>query len=274
MSTNVITQAEEMREAGDRDGVVGLLFPIIQAEPENIGARLVLARTFHEGGKNLVAARLWRQVLALEPNHEAAALGLLAASYHINQTLEVLEELRDHAAIRPIVEELSRKPDVTAPGLRLNLGCGHSPRAGYVNIDFYVEHPAIVKMDLHCLDFADGAAAEIMSVHVLEHFGQNEVPVLLAEWMRVLAPDGEMRIEVPDLEWCLRNWLSAAEEERWAWNLAVIFGIQDHEGEFHKTGFSAPRLSRLLTGAGLVEPKVDQVMSHGQPSLLGYGRKP
>jgi predicted SAM-dependent methyltransferase len=133
--------------------------------------------------------------------------------------------------------------------IRLNLGCGRDRRSGYVNVDAYV--PAVdARMSLGHLGFRPGTVDEILCSHVLEHFGKHEVPDLLRSWRDVLRPGGTLTVIVPDLPWCIRQWLRLPESERWGWSLDAIFGLQDHPGEFHKTGFSPERLGRLLLEAG------------------------
>jgi SAM-dependent methyltransferase len=85
-----------------------------------------------------------------------------------------------------------------APGAarRLNLGCGHDVRPGWVNLD----RAALPGVDLvHDLDslplpFADGAFDHICAQDVLEHV--DYIP-LLRELHRILTPAGTLEIQVP-----------------------------------------------------------------------------
>ena len=87
--------------------------------------------------------------------------------------------------------------------LRLNLGSGASPRAGFVNVD---RDP---RADLHLdvrrgLPFPDGSCAEIYAEHLLEHLAYpGEVEAVLRDWLRVLAPGGMLSLGVPDTAWPL-----------------------------------------------------------------------
>lgn len=79
---------------------------------------------------------------------------------------------------------------------RLNLGCGHDVRPGYVNLDV-VEFPGVdVVHDLNVLPlpFDDSEFDEILCSNVLEHV--DYVP-LLGELHRILRPRGRIRIGVP-----------------------------------------------------------------------------
>jgi GT2 family glycosyltransferase len=119
-------------------------------------------------------------------------------------------------------------------------------------------------MDLFHLPFDDGTVDLIFTEHMLEHLGKHEVALALEEWARVLKPYGKLLMNLPNLEWCLEQWLSKPEKERWDWQLDTIFGLQTHPGEFHKTGFTQERLGVLLTAAGFGQILMTDFWSHGQ----------
>ena len=150
--------------------------------------------------------------------------------------------------------------------VRLNIGCGDDIRPGYLNIDRFAQGAGI-RMDASRLAFADRSVDEIFSSHMLEHLSKYEVPELLGEWNRVLKPGGKVEIIVPDLPWCMRQWLRLPDSARWDWALDTIYGLQDSPGEFHKTGFSAERLHHLLKEAGFGAIEVTTRFDHGMRSI-------
>ncbi len=150
--------------------------------------------------------------------------------------------------------------------VRLNIGCGDDVRPGYLNIDRFAQGAGI-RMDASRLAFADRSVDEIFSSHMLEHLSKYEVPELLGEWNRVLKPGGKVEIIVPDLPWCMRQWLRLPDSARWDWALDTIYGLQDSPGEFHKTGFSAERLHHLLKEAGFSAVEVTTRFDHGMRSI-------
>lgn len=141
--------------------------------------------------------------------------------------------------------------------IRLNLGCGEILMEDCINIDLHCG-AADVRMDVRKLEYEDGAADEIHASHLLEHFGKNEVLPLLKEWRRVLKSGGILNLVVPDLTWCLKNWLESHEKE--GYPLAMIYGLQSNDGEYHKTGFTAETLKRFLVDAGFGRIRI----SHGR----------
>ncbi len=151
-------------------------------------------------------------------------------------------------------------------GILLNIGCGGDIRSGYVNIDAFAEGD--LKMDAGCLGFPRNSVDGVYSSHVLEHLSKHEIGDVLAEWNRVLKVTGTVEVIVPDFPWCLKQWLRLSERSRWDWALDTIFGLQNHPGEFHKTGFSAERLGQLLTEAGFRDVDISARFDHGMRSLV------
>jgi SAM-dependent methyltransferase len=83
--------------------------------------------------------------------------------------------------------------------IRLNLGCGRSPKAGWVNLDCEAWPGVDVVRDvLRGLPFGDGSVDEIYSENFLEHIPQAEVIFLMNEMHRVLVPNGVANHIVPE----------------------------------------------------------------------------
>ncbi len=84
-------------------------------------------------------------------------------------------------------------------GLRLNIGCGHDIRPGWVNIDLSKENEprvdVVVKLGQERLPYADGTVDEVLASHILEHIPNWEDVVL--DVARVLKPGGIFEVRVP-----------------------------------------------------------------------------
>ena len=100
--------------------------------------------------------------------------------------------------------------------LRMNLGCGPNPRAGWLNVDLVPG--ADLTLDIRRpLPFPDASCAEIYAEHVLEHLAYpGEVEQVLADWFRVLARGGTVSLGVPDTESALRAYVRG-DDGYFAW---------------------------------------------------------
>ena len=144
--------------------------------------------------------------------------------------------------------------------IKLDIGAGASPHKGFQSVDLYAAadyQDDITRMK----QFADNSVSQVRTAHVLEHLQNDDVSKAFAQIYRILTPGGIWRIEVPDLIWVLQNFLDTPEEKRWGWKLQTVFGLQNHEGEFHRTGFSSQRLGDLLLTAGFVKIRVSNNFS-------------
>lgn len=158
--------------------------------------------------------------------------------------------------------------------VKLNLGCGEVLEAGYINIDLH-SSKADIKMDVVNMGrFGDNSVDEIRASHLLEHFSKKEVSDALREWHRVLKIGGIIHIEVPDLEYILLKWLHSNNEERqYGFALDCIYGNQNNNGEFHKTGFTRDGLRKHLENNGFIDVNIGHIKSHGVMCYDAIGRK-
>jgi SAM-dependent methyltransferase len=117
---------------------------------------------------------------------------------------------------------------------------------------------------------ADARIDALWSSHNLEHLNSYEVPAALAEFKRVLKPDGFALISVPDLRAIARHialdqltqplYQSASGPIS---ALDVVFGHQaslasGNRYMAHRTGFTASTLGQCLLDAGFDEVRVHQ----------------
>lgn len=170
--------------------------------------------------------------------------------------------------------------------VKLNLGCGNDIRPGYINVDKFPASPDVVQANLPDLPFADDHADEVVLSHVLEHFGYADGEYLCREIQRVLKPGGYALIEVPDIQWCMAQFLGAPElngysnpsydytvEHRWGLYAQAIWGDQHNDGLYHKWGYTAQRLLYLLNHVGFAGIEIKFVHSHGVQCLSAKAQK-
>jgi predicted SAM-dependent methyltransferase len=189
--------------------------------------------------------------------------GFVKSEFRPGDYREQINIIESRLAEMPMIKAQWYFPPVIKEPIKLNIGCGDVPIKGYVNIDLHVE-AADVKMNALELEYADGEVDEIYSSHLLEHFGKNDVPKALKEWYRVLKNGGKLSMNLPNLEWCLKNWLNQPEDKKWGLPLDMIYGLQTNDGEYHKTGFTRSRLEQLLKAAGFKNISITDHQSHAQ----------
>jgi SAM-dependent methyltransferase len=85
--------------------------------------------------------------------------------------------------------------------MRLNVGCGLNPAAGWLNLDWRAQEGVELCCDLRGrLPLADRCIDYAVAIHVLQDLAWADIPVALAELHRVLRPAGVLRLGVPDLD--------------------------------------------------------------------------
>jgi SAM-dependent methyltransferase len=130
--------------------------------------------------------------------------------------------------------------------------------------------PDIVASITEMSGVGSGTVDAVWSAHNLEHLASHEVPVALAEFLRVLRPGGFVLLTMPDLQQVAA--LVAAdrlEETAYLSGLGPVAAIDMLYGfrpalasgnSFmgHRTGFTLRSLTRLLTVAGFCDPRVER----------------
>ncbi|UOD29586.1 class I SAM-dependent methyltransferase [Massilia violaceinigra] len=149
--------------------------------------------------------------------------------------------------------------------------CWHGPHWEEIRLDIDpgVE-PDIVASICDLSMLADASVDAVYSAHNLEHLDAFEVPRALAEFRRVLRPDGYALITLPDLR-AIAVHIAAGQLDAPLYQSAagaispldMLFGHQaalaaGHRHMAHRTGFTAATLGRHLLDAGFAEARVHE----------------
>lgn len=135
--------------------------------------------------------------------------------------------------------------------LKLHIGCGKRFIPGFVHID-QVAFPHVNHVqDIRRLpNFANNSASLIYACQVIEYFDREEVLAVLADWRRVLAPGGTLRLSVPNFAVICKLYQSGIPLEIF---LGTLYGrIRDGKDGFvyHRTTYDEPSLRELLATLG------------------------
>jgi SAM-dependent methyltransferase len=164
-------------------------------------------------------------------------------------------------------------PPPAAVKIVLNAGCGY-PAAGKLPLSFQrpdwhelrLDIDPSVQPDILCsitgmAPVASASVDAIWSSHILEHLYIHEVPLALAEFHRVLRPEGKLLVTLPDLQSVAAMVASGGlEDEAYRARSGpispfdMIFGHVKlvscgHLHMAHKSGFTAATLGRMLRAA-------------------------
>ena len=148
----------------------------------------------------------------------------------------------------------------------LNLGCGHHiyPKP-WINIDLATktDKPPDIEADIRDLSmFPNDHADIIMAIHVIEHFYRWEVDPILAEWLRVLRPGGQLILECPDLRKII-YWFTKKSDNlsltTWA-----LYGNPHHKDKkmCHRWGYTPAMLTQIMEAVGFVDVQEEDPQTH------------
>lgn len=129
-------------------------------------------------------------------------------------------------------------------------------RAEWTNLDI-IQAPGVnVRGSGFCLPFTTGSFEEVHCIHVLEHLTRDKYPLMLREMHRVLASDGVMHVEVPDLQGTLdrlqASFAVGDVDGIHNWTTA-LYGKSEREGMAHHWGFYEGLLRREIRHCGFKE---------------------
>lgn len=143
--------------------------------------------------------------------------------------------------------------------MKLEIGCGRSPRKGYRTCDIR----NLPNIDYVCsadkLPFENEKIDEIYSRHLVEHFSLKEFLKVLQEWNRVLKPNGELYIICPNMLWHLEQIVKGDHKSFYSkdrgsndryWGFGSLFGWQQDEFDVHKFGYYFELMKDILEDFG------------------------
>ncbi len=93
--------------------------------------------------------------------------------------------------------------------LKLNIGCGDYPLAGWCNLDAAPGWGVDLVLAVPPLPQDNESVGEIFAGHFLEHLSQADGRAFLAECWRVLVPGGRLGVVVPDMHEVMRRYISS-----------------------------------------------------------------
>lgn len=99
----------------------------------------------------------------------------------------------------------------------LNIACGKTfiDNEDWINIDFTTNTPSIKKANLFKgLSFRDNSFDVVYSSHFIEHIPKEHLEIFLADCLRVLKPNGVIRLVTPDLEFLINEYVENIKSKK------------------------------------------------------------
>jgi len=169
-----------------------------------------------------------------------------------------------------------KKPELLPPEFR-----GQDWTEIRVDIDERVEPDHVADMtDLSMIE--DGSIDAVYCAHAVEHLFDHQLPKAMAEFKRVLRPDGYAMITTPDLQAAITALGEGGDIEQtlyespagpitlldimYGYRPAIAAGATDMA---HRTGFTQHRLGRVLVAGGFPSAQVTRKKEAFE--LVGFG---
>lgn len=133
--------------------------------------------------------------------------------------------------------------------MKINMACGWRDFGkDWIHIDGG-DYPHLDSYDITKLEYEDNTISLIYCSHAIEYFDREEIKPILAEWRRVLAPNGILRLAVPDFKVMNKLYSKGLSLQYF---LGPLYGRMPMSNQtiYHKTTYDFDSLALLLSTAG------------------------
>lgn len=150
--------------------------------------------------------------------------------------------------------------------VKVHVACGRNYKNGWVNIDNNRNVKTDILFDLtRGIPFPDRSVDFLYNEHFIEHLSYEEGFEFMKEALRVLKPDGVMRIAFPDLDslidsyvndnWKEKEWVKLIDAY-WYPSRCFMFNENIRENGGHKYYYSVEEMARRLVEAGFQKENI------------------
>ena len=167
--------------------------------------------------------------------------------------------------------------------MKLEIGSGRSPHAGYKTVDVEEYAKPDYLGDFRTMSFSD--IEEIRGHHILEHFSRQEAIKVLKLWHSWLKPEGILILETPDLKGICERFVNPKFLADRNWLCRHLYGSQEADWAYHKDGWWDDKYREVFPQIGfeitLIKSKTSKVIikkeggkeRHVLPNILIIAKK-
>lgn len=140
--------------------------------------------------------------------------------------------------------------------MKLNVGCGNDLLDDYINIDirdltYNIGQKCFIMADIENLPFDNGTIEEIRAIDVLEHVSYHKTKKILKHWVDLLIPNGILLIQSPCITTIFQYLTQISTFEELESIIAMLYGGQDYNENYHKTILEPKLLAKYLQESGI-----------------------
>lgn len=133
----------------------------------------------------------------------------------------------------------------------IHLGCGEKRLPGFINVDARESSCTDLVCDITDLPFGDCSVDTFYMCHSLEHIPMHGIQTMLGRLHRMLKPNGQIYISVPDFAIISSLYLSGRVPLSAV--VRAIHGGQEYPENTHYMSYDEELLSAILSKSGFSE---------------------
>lgn len=156
--------------------------------------------------------------------------------------------------------------------MKLHLGCGHTRKSGFINIDIKESKITDRIMDVKNLDYEDNSVDEIYTSNMIEHMNKEDGLQCLKECHRVLKYKGILNIEFPGLDLVMKSYVEHKNRGIDVDEVIInaIYGLQRHPSDYHNYGYTLNTMKKLLENIGFNVFQVERGRTGYPDNTVGW----
>jgi hypothetical protein len=149
-------------------------------------------------------------------------------------------------------EEAEKRTEMLpTPSTKVVFALGNSiKKPGVVTVDFTGDADEVMDFrDIQQLCEKYGTPDEIIAQNAIERIPYKEAIKTLRNWFNYLKPGGTFKLEIPDVEYAMKNWLETpdTDPDKFVGKMSHLYGSQHKPAEGFLAGYNKAWLEAVAT---------------------------